>query len=34
MDDYYVYFLGDQGDSFLNFGEFKRLIDSEKKRFQ
>lgn len=27
-NDYYVYLLGDQGDSFLNFDEFKRLINS------
>jgi len=30
-NDYYVYLLDDQGDSFLNFDEFKRLINSEEK---
>lgn len=30
-NDYYVYLLGDQGDSFLNFDEFKRLVISEEK---
>lgn len=30
-NDYYVYLLGDQGDSFLSFNEFKRLVVSEQR---
>lgn len=29
-NSYYVYLLGDQGDSFLTFNEFKKLLNSEK----
>lgn len=28
-NDYYVYFLGDRGDSFLMFDEFTKVIDFE-----
>lgn len=30
-NDYYVHLLGDQGDSFLNFDEFKQLIGSKRR---
>lgn len=29
-NNYYVYLLGDQGDSFLTFNEFKKILNSEK----
>lgn len=29
-NNYYIYLLGDQGDDFLNFNEFKKILDSEK----
>ncbi len=29
-NDYYVHLLGDQGESFLTFSEFKSLVNSEK----
>lgn len=28
-NSYYVYLLGDQGDNFLNFNEFRKLLDSK-----
>lgn len=29
-NNYYIYLLGDQGDDFLSFNEFKTMLDSEK----
>lgn len=29
-NNYYIYLLGDQGDDFLNFNEFRKILDSEK----
>jgi len=29
-NNYYIYLLGDQGDNFLNFNEFRIILDSEK----
>lgn len=29
-NNYYIYLLGDRGDDFLNFNEFRKILDSEK----